>query len=89
MAAPAQLRASASLETRVLASLTWKVRQGSRWAACSIVLPAESGARVATTLLREFANKRFTPLDVSVTGEVKHFVYTSDKMTLRLRRIRT
>lgn len=73
---------------RILASLSWRVRQGERFASTSLVMPAESAARVATTLLREFAGKHFTPLEVSVTQEgVTRFAYVTDRMTLRLRRI--
>ena len=76
-------------EPRALASLTWKIRQGQAWVQASEVIPAESAARVACTLLREFAGKRaLTPADVSVTGEVKRFSYVSDAMTLHLRRLR-
>lgn len=71
------------------ASLTWKIRQGREWLSTSLVLPAESGARVAVTLLREFGEKRYTPQDVDVTGEAfKRFSYHSDRMVLLLRRIK-
>ncbi len=69
------------------ASLTWRMRQGQSWLVASVTTPAESSARVATTLLREFAGKHLTPADVSVIGEVRRFHYRSDNMTLALRRL--
>jgi hypothetical protein len=73
----------------IRASLTWKLRQVGRWLTISEIIPAESASRVACALLREFAGKRnMTPRDLDVTGEVKRFSYTSDAMTLHLRRIR-
>jgi len=70
------------------ASLTWKLRQRGTWLSASVVLPPESGARVACTLLREFAGRRFTPRDLDITGEVKRFSYHGDEMVVLLRRIK-
>ncbi len=69
------------------ASLTWKLRQRGTWLSVNAVFPPESAARVACTLLREFAGRRYTPLDLDVTGEVKRFSYHGDEMTLLLRRV--
>ena len=69
------------------ASLTWKLRQQGRWLSVNAVFPPESAARVACTLLREFAGRRFTPLDLDITGETKRFHYQSDGMVIQLRRI--
>lgn len=69
------------------ASLTWRLRQQGVWLSASLVLPPESAARIACTLLREFAGKRYTPLDLDITGEVKRFSYQSDAMRISLRRI--
>lgn len=76
--------------TRILASLTWKLRQQGTWLTASDVMPAESASRIACTLLREFAGKpRFTPRDFDVTGDaVKHSSYVSDEITVRVRRIK-
>ncbi len=74
----------------VRASLTWKLRRGGTWLIAAEIIPAESAARVACTLLREFAGRSFTPADVSVaSGEVRRFSYVSDDMTLHLRRLRS
>lgn len=70
------------------ASLTWKLRQGTQWLSASVVLPPESGARVACTLLREFAGRRFTPLDLDITGAIKRFSWRGDDMTVLLRRVK-
>jgi hypothetical protein len=70
------------------ASLTWKLRQDGRWLTASTLVPPEAGARVVCVLLREFANRRFTPADVSLSGEVKRFHYRSDEMTLQFRLVR-
>lgn len=69
------------------ASLTWKLRQRGAWLSVNAVFPPESASRVACTLLREFAGRRFTPLDLDVTGEVRRFSYRGDEMVLLLRRI--
>lgn len=69
------------------ASLTWKLRQQGRWLSVNAVFPPESAARVACTLLREFAGRRFTPLDLDVTGEVKRFSWHGDEMVIQLRRV--
>ena len=69
------------------ASLTWKLRQQGRWLSVNAVFPPESAARVACTLLREFAGRRYTPLDLDVTGEVKRFHYNGDEMVIQLRRV--
>lgn len=69
------------------ASLTWKLRQRGTWLSVNAVFPPESAARVACTLLREFAGRRYTPLDLGVTGEVKRFSYRGDEMVILLRRI--
>lgn len=53
----------------------------------NVVFPPESAARVACTLLREFAGKRYTPLDLDVTGEVRRFSYRSDDVVILLRRV--
>lgn len=70
-----------------LASLTWRLRQLDSWQSVNAVFPPESAARVACTLLREFAGRRYTPADLDITGEVKRFHYHSDGMTLQLRRV--
>lgn len=69
------------------ASLTWKLRQQGRWLSVNAVFPPESAARVACTLLREFAGRRYTPLDLDVTGEVKRFSWRGDGMVILLRRV--
>ncbi len=69
------------------ASLTWKLRQRGTWLSVNAVFPPESASRVACALLREFAGRRYTPLDLDVTGEVKRFSYHGDEMTLLLRRV--
>lgn len=69
------------------ASLTWKLRQQGRWLSVNAVFPPESAARVACTLLREFAGRRYTPLDLDVTGDVKRFSWRGDEMTILLRRV--
>jgi hypothetical protein len=74
---------------RILASLTFRIRQGHKWASTSLVMPAESASRVVTTLLHEFAGKNFTPADVAVVGEVRRFSYRSDRLIVGLCRIRT
>ena len=70
------------------ASLTWKLCQDGRWLSVSVLIPPEAGARVVCTLLREFADRRFTPADVALGGEVKRFHYRSDGMTLQFRLVR-
>lgn len=71
------------------ASLTWKLRQGGVLVEVSQVLPAEVATRVASTLLREFAGRRFAPYELDVTGEVRRFSYQTDSMVLLLRRLKT
>lgn len=76
-----------------MASLTWKLRQGHSWQSASEVMPAESASRIGCQLLRYFLQQgakgaRLTPADLDVTGEVKRFSYTSDDMTLSIRRVR-
>ena len=73
----------------ILASLTWKMRQGSKWLLASTTMPASSASRVAAEILHSFAGKNFTPRDVEVgEGEVKKFSYRSDDLTLSLRRLK-
>ena len=69
------------------ASLTWRMRQGQVWRTTSLVMPAESAARVASSLLWEFAQRPLTPADVSVLGDVKRFNFRTSEMTLSLRRL--
>lgn len=69
------------------ASLTWKLRQHGTWQSVNVVFPAESATRVACTLLREFAGRRFTPPDLDITGDTRRFHYNGDEMRLQLRRI--
>ena len=66
---------------------TSQLRQRGTWLSVNAVFPPESASRVACTLLREFAGRRYTPLDLDVTGEVKRFSYHGDEMTLLLRRV--
>ena len=69
------------------ASLTWKLRQQGIWQSASAIIPVESATRVACTLLREFAGRRFTPGDLDVTGEIRRFSWRGDEMVLLLRRL--
>jgi hypothetical protein len=70
------------------ASLTWKLRQRGAWQSVNVVFPPESASRVACTLLREFAGRRFTPPDLDVTGDTHRFSYRGDEMVLLLRLIK-
>jgi len=73
----------------VMASLVWKLRQGAVWRSVAIELPAESASRVACTICREFGGKsRYTPADFDVTGEIKQSSYTSDTLTVKVRRLK-
>ncbi len=77
------------MSDRLMASLTWKLRQGGAWLLASEVLPASSASRVGCTILREFAGRaKYTPRDLDVTGEVRKFSFVSDALTLHLRRLK-
>lgn len=74
---------------QVLASLVWKLRQGTVWHSTTVNLPAESASRVACALCREFGGKsRFTPSDFDVTGEIKRSSYNSDTLAVKVRRLK-
>ena len=69
------------------ASLTWRLRQRGQWLTAATTMPAESAARVACTILREFGGRRFTPADVSIIGEVRKFNYRGEEISVSLRRL--
>lgn len=69
------------------------MRQGNVWLVAATVMPAESAARVACTLVRQFAADgklaaRCTPFTFTLTDEVRRFSYRTDNFTLLLRLLR-
>ena len=75
------------------ASLTWKMRQGNTWLVAATVMPAESAARVACTLVRQFAvggrlASSCTPATFALSDELRRFHYRTDDFTLALRLLR-
>ena len=70
-------------------SFTLRIRQRGVWLTLATRMPHAQAIRVGATILREFGPSRrhWQPSELACDGQTSRFSYSTDDLTLRLRRL--